>query len=102
MAASRGGCDAGRFSFVVNWRGISESAGSDTTRPRRREATMHKVMLAGLLATTLAAPVAAYAQPAAPPARSKPTEEVMVIRPAQWLAIGAGAVVGAALLDVIL
>jgi len=59
---------------------------------------MHKAMLVGLLATSLMTPVAAYAQPAAPAA----AQEVVVIKPAQWLAIGAGAVVGAALLDVIL
>ncbi len=61
---------------------------------------MHKAVLVGLLATSLAAPVGAYAQPAtSAPARS---EEVITIRPAQWLAVGAGVVVGAAVLDVIL
>ena len=62
---------------------------------------MHKAMLVGLLATSLTAPVAAYAQPAAPSA-PRSAEEVMVIRPAQWLAIGVGVVVGAAVLDVIM
>ena len=52
-----------------------------------------------MLAASLAAPVASYAQPAAV---TRPSEEVMVIRPAQWLTIGAGAVVGAVLLDVVL
>src|SRR5262245_21414302 len=67
----------------------------------RMRRTMHKVILAGLLATSLTAPVAAYAQPAAAPA-AKPTDEVFVIEPSQWLAIGAGAVVGVVLMDVIL
>ena len=63
---------------------------------------MHKAILVGLLATSLTAPVAAYAQPAASaPARSA-AEEVVLIRPSQWLAIGVGAVVGAAVLDVIM
>jgi hypothetical protein len=62
---------------------------------------MHKAILVGLLATSLTAPVAAYAQPAAAPS-SKPAEEVFMIRPAQWLAVGAGVVVGAAVLDIIL
>jgi len=62
---------------------------------------MHKAIIVGLLATGLSMPVAAYAQPAAP-AAARPSEEVVVIRPSQWLAIGAGAVVGAVLLDVIL
>jgi hypothetical protein len=60
---------------------------------------MHKAILVGLLATGLTAPVASYAQPAAP-ARS--SEEVVLIKPSQWLAIGVGAVVGAAALDVIM
>ncbi len=60
---------------------------------------MHKAMLVGLLATGLTAPVAAYAQTAAP---VKPLEEIVTIRPAQWLAVGAGVVVGAAVLDVIM
>ena len=34
--------------------------------------------------------------------RQCPAEEVVVIRPAQWLAVGAGVVVGAAVLDVIM
>lgn len=62
---------------------------------------MHKAMLVGLLATSLSAPVAAYAQPAAAPV-SRATEEVVMIRPSQWMAIGVGAVVGAAVLDVIM
>src|SRR4051794_14570639 len=61
--------------------------------------TMHKAILVGFLVTGLTAPVAAYAQPAAP---ARPTDEVISIRPAQWLAIGAGVVVGAAVLDVIM
>ena len=62
---------------------------------------MHKAMLAGLLATSLTAPVAAYAQPAAAPS-ARAAEEIVVIRPAQWLTIGVGVVVGAAVLDVIM
>jgi hypothetical protein len=60
---------------------------------------MHKAILVGLLATGLTAPAAAYAQTAAP---AMPAEEVVVIRPVQWLAVGAGVVVGAAVLDVIM
>ena len=62
---------------------------------------MHKAILVGFLAAGLSAPMAAYAQPAAP-ARVVPTEEVITVRPAQWLAIGAGVVVGAAVLDVVM
>jgi hypothetical protein len=62
---------------------------------------MHKAILVGLLAAGLTAPVAAFAQPAASaPARA--AEDVVTVRPAQWLAIGAGVVVGAAVLDVIM
>jgi len=61
---------------------------------------MHKAILVGLLATSLTAPVAAYAQPASAPA--KPADEVFMIKPAQWLAVGAGVVVGAAVLDIIM
>ena len=60
---------------------------------------MHKAIVVGLIATGLTAPVAAYAQTAVP---AKPAEEVVVLRPAQWLAVGAGVVVGAAVLDVIM
>jgi hypothetical protein len=60
---------------------------------------MHKAIIVGVLAAGLSAPVAAYAQPAAP-ARPAATEDVVTVRPAQWLAIGAGVVVGAAVLDV--
>jgi len=63
---------------------------------------MHKAILVGILATSLAAPVAAYAQPAPSAAPKATTEEVFSIRPAQWLAVGVGVVVGAAVLDVIL
>lgn len=63
---------------------------------------MHKAILVGVLATSLAAPVAAYAQPASSAAPKAATEEVFSIRPAQWLAVGVGVVVGAAVLDVIL
>jgi hypothetical protein len=62
---------------------------------------MHKAIIVGLLATGLTAPVAAYAQPAAAPV-ARASEEVVLIRPSQWLAIGVGAVVGAAVLDVIM
>jgi hypothetical protein len=62
---------------------------------------MHKAIIVGVLAAGLSAPVAAYAQPAAP-ARPAATEDVITVRPAQWLAIGAGVVVGAAVLDVIM
>jgi hypothetical protein len=67
----------------------------------RERQTMHKAILVGLLAAGLTAPVAAFAQPAASaPARA--AEDVVTVRPAQWLAIGAGVVVGAAVLDVIM
>jgi len=62
---------------------------------------MHKAILVGVLAAGLTAPMAAYAQPAAP-ARPAVSEEVITVRPAQWLAVGAGVVVGAAVLDVIM
>ena len=62
---------------------------------------MQKAILVGVLAASLAAPVACYAQPASSAASAK-TEEVFNIRPSQWLAIGAGVIVGAAVLDVIL
>ncbi len=61
---------------------------------------MHKAVLVGFLAASLAAPVAAYAQPAT--TAPAPKDEVITVRPAQWLAVGAGVVVGAAVLDVIL
>jgi len=60
---------------------------------------MHKAVLIGFLAAGLTAPVAAYAQPAA---AVRAGDEVITIRPAQWLAVGAGVVVGAAVLDVIM
>ena len=63
---------------------------------------MQKAILVGLLATSLATPVAAYAQPATSAAPSAKTEEIFTVRPAQWLAIGAGVIVGAAVLDVVL
>jgi len=64
---------------------------------------MHKAIMVGLLATSLAAPVSAYAQqPATSAAPSKTAEEVFTVRPAQWLAIGVGVVVGAAVLDIVL
>ena len=63
---------------------------------------MHKAVLVGLLATSLAAPVGAYAQPAPAAAPTSATEQIMVIRPAQWLAIGAGVVVGAVVIDALI
>jgi hypothetical protein len=61
---------------------------------------MRKAMLAGLLATSLIAPVAAYAQATAP-TMTQSTNAQVVIDP-QWLAIGAGVVVGAAVFNVVL
>ncbi len=58
---------------------------------------MHKAMLVGLIAAGLTAPVAAYAQTATPA-----TAGVVILHPAQWLAVGAGVVVGATVLDVIM
>lgn len=63
---------------------------------------MQKAVLAGLLATSLAAPVGAYAQPASSAAPTSTTEQLMVIRPAQWLVIGAGVVVGAVVIDALI
>lgn len=63
---------------------------------------MQKAILVGVLAASLAAPVASYAQPASSAASSAKTEEVFNIRPSQWLAIGAGVIVGAAVLDMVL
>jgi hypothetical protein len=65
---------------------------------------MQKAVLAGLLATSLAAPVGAYAQPAASPsaAPAATTEQIMVLRPAQWLVIGAGVVAGAVVIDALI
>ena len=62
---------------------------------------MHKAVLVGFLAAGLAAPVAAYAQPAASAAQPA-TDQLVVIRPAQWIAVGAGAVVGAVLIDAVI
>jgi hypothetical protein len=61
---------------------------------------MRKAMLVGLLATGLTGPVAAYAQATAP-VTMQPTKVEIAIDP-QWLAIGAGVVVGAAVFDVVL
>jgi hypothetical protein len=63
---------------------------------------MHKAVFVGLLATSLAAPVSAFAQPAASAAPTATTEQLVVIRPAQWLAIGAGVVVGAVVVDALI
>jgi hypothetical protein len=68
---------------------------------------MQKLVLAGVLAASLTAPVASYAQTAAPAAsapvaRVTVDNEVFTIKPAQWLAVGAGVIVGAAVLDVVL
>ncbi len=64
---------------------------------------MHKAIFIGLLATSLAAPVSAYAQPAAPaaPAQSS-TDQLITVRPAQWLAVGAGFVAGAVVIDALI
>jgi hypothetical protein len=67
----------------------------------RERQTMHKAVLVGFLAAGLAAPVAAYAQPAASAAQPA-TDQLVVIRPAQWIAVGAGAVVGAVLIDAVI
>ena len=60
---------------------------------------MQKAVFVGLLAASLAAPIAANAQTAGSAAG---TDQVVTIRPAQWLTVGAGVVVGAAVLDVIM
>lgn len=57
---------------------------------------MRKAIITGVLATSMLLPAVAHAQaaaPAAPPAVIK-TEPLVVIRPAQVLAIGAGVIVG--------
>jgi predicted MFS family arabinose efflux permease len=61
---------------------------------------MQKLLLVLLLAATLFAPAAASAQPVPPAAPAPDTKtHVYVVRPIQVLAIGAGAVVGAAVLE---
>jgi hypothetical protein len=54
---------------------------------------MRKIVYSGILAASLLAPVAASAQTPAPAAPA--TEQLIVLRPGQLLAIGAGLVVGA-------
>jgi hypothetical protein len=68
----------------------------------RERQTMQKAVLIGVLAASLAAPAVAYAQPAPAAAARTANEEIVTVRPAQWLSIGAGVVVGAAVLDVIM
>jgi len=62
---------------------------------------MHKAVFIGLLAASLAAPIAANAQSASS-APAAANDQVVNIRPAQWLTVGVGVVVGAAVLDVIM
>jgi hypothetical protein len=62
---------------------------------------MHKAVLIGVFTASLTAPVAAYSQPVAlVPAGPMAVE--FTIQPTRLLAIGAGIVVGAVLLDVVL
>jgi hypothetical protein len=61
---------------------------------------MRNMVLIGLLATGLAVPVAAYGQ-TTPPAAKQSTNTEVAIDP-QWLAIGAGVVVGAVVLELVL
>jgi hypothetical protein len=63
---------------------------------------MHKAVFVGLLATSFAAPVGAFAQPASSATPAPATEQLVVIRPAQWIAIGAGVVVGAVVIDALI
>lgn len=63
---------------------------------------MHKAVFIGLLATSLAAPIAANAQTASSAPAAAANNEVFTIRPTQWLTVGVGVVVGAAVLDVIM
>ncbi len=59
---------------------------------------MQKVILTGFAAIALLASTTAHAQPA-------PPQQVTVnltIQPAQWLVVGAGVLVGAAVLDIVL
>jgi hypothetical protein len=63
---------------------------------------MQKAIFIGLLATSLAAPLSAYAQSSsapAPTAAPTATDQLITIRPAQWLAVGAGFVAGAIVVD---
>lgn len=59
---------------------------------------MRKAILISLVAIGLAAPIAASAQPAG----AATTDRTISISPGQWLAVGAGAVIGAMALDIIL
>lgn len=58
---------------------------------------MQKAFLTGVLAACLIAPAVVHAQPVPPAAAS--TSHTMVIRPSQILAVGAGAIVGAAVFE---
>jgi predicted MFS family arabinose efflux permease len=61
---------------------------------------MQKLLLVLLLAATLLAPAVAFAQPVPPAAPAPDTRtHVYVIRPVQVLAVGAGAVAGAMVLE---
>jgi homoserine acetyltransferase len=62
---------------------------------------MQTALRTGLLAISLSFPVAAYAQPA----KTVPipaTDTTIVIQPMQWVTIGVGVVVGAAVLDMVM
>jgi hypothetical protein len=65
---------------------------------------MQKTLLAGILAASVVAPTAVYAQPtpAAPAVSDPKTEQVFVVRPAQVLAIGAGVVVGIVVMEALI
>jgi hypothetical protein len=62
---------------------------------------MRKLLVAGIVATTLLGPAAVHAQPVPPgtSATAAANGHVYSIRPVQILAIGAGAVVGAVVVE---
>jgi hypothetical protein len=65
---------------------------------------MQRTALVVLLAAWLLAPIVSYAE-SAPPAAAAPavkSDQIFVLRPAQLLAVGAGVVVGAALIEALL
>jgi hypothetical protein len=64
--------------------------------------TMRNTVLAALLAGSLVAPAAAHAQAVSRITPSAAPDLGVTIAPGQWLAIGAGAIAGAVLLDIVL
>jgi len=63
---------------------------------------VRKILLTGFLTAGLLTPALSYAQPAAKPAPAPPSVQVLQIDVPQWLAIGAGIVAGAVVLNALL